>query len=366
MPPRSWTRAPRSRVRNRWPVATALALIGCALLIGWALRWYRPALPAVVVVFTGDADVDPAPHGIWHTIGEPTSLDRGSLESLSTRLAGPRHQAAVVIVAAAGARVTDGPMIFAERDVVPVREILAELGKLPAGKPKFLLFDATAAEAYPDHGFAHNGFTAGLQSLTPEFDQVPNLVVLSASGVGERSTISAESRGSAFAISVTRGLQGDADDNRDGRVTTAELLQHVQQATSDWVRLHRGGVQTPWVYPGTVRGDVALALNVTRPPPIPPAPFEPPAGLTQAWTDSPHSCRGSAAGVVRAAGLESAQTGATRLGTASCSRRSVRGGSVCGGSASVSSRDRDGASAATRRRRRSVAVGGTRCRSDIH
>src|SRR3712207_9281976 len=62
---------------------------------------------------------------------------------------------------------------------------------------------------------------------------VPNLVVISASGIDQRSWPAADLRTTLFARRLFEGLLGRADRDGDGRLHAWEVFEHVTQRSEE-------------------------------------------------------------------------------------------------------------------------------------
>ncbi|MCE9605183.1 MAG: VWA domain-containing protein [Planctomycetia bacterium] len=136
---------------------------------------------------------------------------------------------------------------------LPCDELLRHLGsELPAEVNKVLILDCTRIRTNWNLGLVRNTFVERLEELVGRGD-VPNLQVLTSSGLDETSWASADLRGSAFGRAVRLGLAGAADrsergekiGNRNGRVSIAELHRYVGSYVERWAKKNRGVEQTP-------------------------------------------------------------------------------------------------------------------------
>src|SRR5262249_18012182 len=129
-------------------------------------------------------------------------------------------------------------------------DILNRLAKLASARHKVLILDATRITANWQLGMLHNDFARALAALEGRIAEIPNLIVLSASDVDQRSWISEEWRQTAFAHALIEGLRGAAPDrDQDGRISAWELYEYVQGRVATWVESNRGAVQTPVLLP---------------------------------------------------------------------------------------------------------------------
>ena len=242
---RAWAEPPHRRRRPRI-AAVVFALAVCALLAGTLARWYSPASPAITIVLTGRDASNSRP---WDRLATTQNWSRAALDRLEYDLGTDTSAVAAVIVSGAGFARADGPAIAPQSaespaDAISIADILDVFARLPERRAKLLILDCTAPRDLADWGIAHNGFAAALESSRDKIESVPNLTLISASGLGERSYENAERGGSAFAVQLVHGWSGGADRDGDGRVTVRELTEWVTDSTADWARRNRQGVQT--------------------------------------------------------------------------------------------------------------------------
>jgi hypothetical protein len=136
-----------------------------------------------------------------------------------------------------------------EHSRVPLEEVLDRLGRLPEKTSKVLILDATQVTADWALGMLHNDFVRKLKDLDKRIEEIPNLIVLSASDEGERSWVSEEWRQTIFGHYVLEGLKGAADADGNRRVTALELFQYVSRNVQRWVKDNRDEPQRPLLLP---------------------------------------------------------------------------------------------------------------------
>jgi hypothetical protein len=177
------------------------------------------------------------------------------------------------------------------RNRLRLTEVLDRLAQLPAGKNKVLILDATQVTADWSQGMLHNDFARAVQDLEPRVKQIPNLIVLSASGPDQRSWVSDDLRQSVFGYYVVEGLRGAADANGDGRINAWELYQYVAANVERWARANRDALQQPVLLPWAEAGErraQGMHLTLVRQPyqaldPAQGPPWAPPPELLQTW-----------------------------------------------------------------------------------
>jgi hypothetical protein len=171
-----------------------------------------------------------------------------------------RKTAALFVSAHGVARFEDGNLtpylvphdadLHPKSTLYPLTSLLDLLGELPSDTPKLLLLDVTQVSAHWPLGELHNDFARALENLDQRINAIPNLVVISSSGVDQRSWVSPEWGQTYFAHFVIEGLKGAADGagtrgKKDGRVDAMELFAYVSNEVPRCVRHNRARLQTP-------------------------------------------------------------------------------------------------------------------------
>ncbi len=341
---RAETRVRPPRRRRRWlELAVASVILGVAIVAGnLAIHWLMsPPPPACIVVvgarydanllfppnvlgWKGLEDLEAwTPHGapgdrfaLWRKrawMRRLGSLDQNELtrdnswaklkEGLpDLRGASFPEDTLVVFLSLFGATDANGaPVLFADdpqgKTVVPVQVIIDDLTRVQKRasteankKAVVLLVDAVPAENHWPLGIFGNSFVAGLRRL--EKDLAPGMYVICACAEGQRSWASEELRGTAFGHYVVKGLRGGADQDRDRRVTLAELSGYVDTRVNGWVLANRDVNQTP-VFLGDREAAKEVVLARVNEGAEQAAPgkttagkgFEPSSKLLQAWRD---------------------------------------------------------------------------------
>lgn len=310
---------PRAPYRPRWRRLALAAVLGLLALavVTWVVFWIRPPAPARIVILRADYDnalaVAPNPYGKADARAIAALARPGSWFGSRSRLAGGpittftraglpdllavREKCAVVFIAAHGGRDRDGPFLFPEdstgepADRVRFKTLLDQLARLPANKQKLLIIDATHEPAFTELGLVHNDFAAGVEEMDAEIAAVPNLAVFLSSGTDERSWTSPEWGTSAFMHFAMAGLNGEADADRNRRVTASELISFVTPRVSAWARDNRGSRQVPVLLPkndgaNRVRGMHLVSVDAhSHTAMSAPEPFEPPPELEAQWQE---------------------------------------------------------------------------------
>ena len=113
---------------------------------------------------------------------------------------------------------------YLERTSVKQRELIAALQTAQA-KSVTLFIDACYS------GQTRNGETlvAGIKPLAPKIDEQAyplDFTVITASAFDQLSSASADLKHGIFSFYLMKGMEGDADENKDGRITAGELQRY--------------------------------------------------------------------------------------------------------------------------------------------
>ncbi len=306
-----------------------LGWVLCFVLLGllvWVATWLQPLRPTRwVLLGTHSADNLSLPHNAygWQSLADTAAF----LQSDAAPVAGGTRLLRLAggpVVVRAGSP-WDGGLLreFEERTVVvylslhggsdlagayllpddatvqdaPENRIRLDavfdrLAALSADKHKVLLLDATQLVCSWELGILHNEFASELAKFDHRIAEIPNLVVISASGANQHSWVCPLWRQTVFGHFVLEGLQGIApDQNRSGRTDVWDLFCHVRSRVSGWVQTVYGAEQTPVLLPSGRLGeqralaiDLLPAVDQYRPPEVGDlVPFVPPPELTAAW-----------------------------------------------------------------------------------
>jgi hypothetical protein len=296
-------------------IGCVLGLIGVLLWLIWLLR---PLHPASLVLIGAPAEENLAVEqnvAGWHSldrIGRWVKEGEGSAGWKLPQLAqdpqeltnpdewGPQlvnrgEKVVVVYLALHGGADRDGAYFLinapggeARRNRLRLKTVLDRLKQLPADKHKLLILDATQVATDWSAGMLHNDFARELEKADAAIAEVPNLVVLSASGVDERSWVCEEWGESVFGHYVVEGLRGGAASDSH-RVAAADLFAYVQKHVGQWAKSNRHRKQTPLMFPredGPRRAAAMELTGVLEQPVAEPAAgsgFQPPAELKAAY-----------------------------------------------------------------------------------
>jgi hypothetical protein len=272
-------------VRRSKPVRVALATAGLVLAFGllvWLVFWLRPLQPAVLVLAGAGYQHDlSVPHNAYGMNGLRALKRRAEAAGAATagrlgfglRLARPDPvvltralqlydeidrsggRTAVVYLALHGAADARGPFLILGRErpgaayeKLYVATLLDHLRE--RGPKRFVLaLDATQAPALPYLGVLHNDFARALRDLAPEIRRATNVVVLSASDVGQRSWVSDRWRTSVFAHALAEAITAAPAGTAGRWVTVEDLWGDVRAKVERWALDHRGELQSPVLLP---------------------------------------------------------------------------------------------------------------------
>ncbi|MBL8798359.1 MAG: hypothetical protein JNM56_30975 [Planctomycetia bacterium] len=296
--------------------------IGCGLsLLGilvWLIWLLRPLHPASLVLIGAPAEENLAVEqnvAGWHSLDriarwvkdgaaaggwqlpelaqDPQELTNP--DEWGPQLASRGEKVVVVYLALHGGTDRDGAYFLidapggeARRNRLRLRTVLDRLKQLPADKHKLLILDATQVSADWSAGMLHNDFARELEKADAAIAEVPNLVVISASSVDERSWVCEEWGESVFGHYVVEGLRGSAASDAH-RVAASDLFHYVQKHVGQWAKSNRHRKQTPVLLPREDGPRRAAAMELTgvleggAPAPTPSGEFQPPAELKAAY-----------------------------------------------------------------------------------
>lgn len=312
----------RRAAPGRWvtAVAATLFLLFCGGLV-WLITWLMTPPPVRVVLLSAGYEQNLAvPENVYGrrwadglarlTVpGGPLAgsfrLDGGAPAEFRARarwdagLRGRPPRTVLVAFAAHGGADAAGPYLL-PTDAAPgpggenrlrLTAVLDRLADLPPATQKVLVLDATRIPANPLFGMLENDFAGGLDRLADRVGEIPNLVVVSASGPGERSWPAERYGETAFGHYLLAGLAGAADADRDRRLTAWEVYDYLVPRVERWAAGARGTVQRPVLYPRGPEGERrarAVTLAVLPADALPTdesaePEFAPPESLTAAW-----------------------------------------------------------------------------------
>jgi serine/threonine-protein kinase len=306
------TSKPPYRLRRAYwlPGLIALAMVGLGAAL-WLAWWFLspPKTTHLVLVGAGYEDNLAVPHNVYgmkglddlaelarsdralHVKHEPVELQRGvawdrDLDKFSEKTV------IVFLALHGGADEQSCYLLYHDSDLreegrLRLSKVLERLDQPELkDKNKVLILDATQVAANWQAGMLHNDFARQLRGdFTDRIEQIPNLVVLSASDVDQRSWASEEWRQTVFAHYIIEGLRGAAAD-RNGRVDALSLYQYVAGNVTKWAWANRAALQTPVLLGGEERArgiELVVVRGKYQPADAEVPVFQVPTMLTAAW-----------------------------------------------------------------------------------
>jgi hypothetical protein len=322
---KAWRREPAAPGPKRTGLSkrAKLGMVGLASLalvggIIWVIWWLWPIKPVFVVIISDSyAENLPVPPNVAGAMAakqfeDLTENNKGQFEvkratpaawqsTLETFRKEGREKTIVVCLALHGGADKKGPFLILDAGTpgltrLPIKDVLQELGKLPADKNKLLILDATQVRS-ARRLMTYNDFSQQLKRLDDDIRKIPKLVVLNSTDAFQRSWGSEEWRQTVFGFYLNEGLQGGAN-NGKGRVTAWELSQFVRQKVERWAHDNRDAAQTPVLLPAGDEGqrraqaiELAVVEKEYQPAPVPqPAPLDLKT-LERVWRDADEDLR---------------------------------------------------------------------------
>lgn len=286
-----WQAPPPRRSRRRiWRIGggvTLLALLTAGFV--WLSALFAPPRGVeFCLIGAGYEQNLSVPHNVygWNSLCDlSTVVDRGKQQSFWARRfwrsrpeparlttdtnlgdLAPRGSALnwVLFISAHGACDADGAYLIADNDLtpslpanrIPLARILEQLKSLPAEQHKVLVLDVVHQECDVSLGMIANDFVEELRKHDEQIAAIPNLVVISASDVDELSWPAPMCGRTTFSHFWVEGLRGAAaDENDNGRITVAELMDFTSSQTSHWVAQYYHARQSPFLLPSGREGE---------------------------------------------------------------------------------------------------------------
>lgn len=316
------------RVRRVWVVSGAAMASLCLIAVVALAVLVRPPRPLTVVTLGADyAENLSVPHNaygwsslqaisalcgerrtsLWATEPcfrgptEPIRFDNAShLDEAIDRMKG---EAAVLVISLHGGADEQGAYLLDDgcspdgptSGRIRLTDLLERLGRLPASQSKLLVLESTAAPAKTAYGEAENGFPAALRALNGSIAAIPNLVVFSASDVGQRAWHEPVLGRTVFLSTLLESLRGAAcDRNQDGRFSAEELVTHVISTVAARTSVTRERTQTPMLLPEGAEGIARAARMELNPAKrtydfaAPPPPLVSTEEVTACWENVRH------------------------------------------------------------------------------
>lgn len=192
------------------------------------------------------------------------------------------------------------------RGRIPFRKFCDAL-RASTARTKLLCLDAGQLSADPRSGMSVNNFEERLQKAVKEAAD-PDLWVLVSHGNGQISLVVEGRAPTVFLDAVVRGLQREADQNGDRRISLCELVNFVQRETAESIQ--GAGLspdrQTPWLARGGGAWDEHELDLILAPVPRPSAgksvtaaPTVAAAGSSKVHAAATHAAKVGAAVVLR-------------------------------------------------------------------
>jgi hypothetical protein len=307
-PTRSWRSTP-SRWREAIGRIKAVTVIAATLillsLLTWVATWFLPPQPSRIVLlgtqYRDNLSVAHNAYG-WNTLqnlaslgneasdfrfwgkellqidSQPHAMREGDLGL--DRLEESYGDTVVVYVSAHGIADGENAYLLLE-DAVPsnipkkrddgrlsVDVLLDRLASLPKDRHKVLVLDATQESEAWEFGMIYNNFARVLHSRNQRITDIPNLVVISASDVNQRSWPCRAWHRTAFGHFFIEGLRGAATDkDHDGRLDLQELHHFTTSKVERWAHSYHRALQQPLLLPKGEEGlrrAAAVDLGVIR------------------------------------------------------------------------------------------------------
>ncbi len=211
----------------------------------------------------GLADLDIQASAAWKAEGNGPSKKALELAKL-------RSPTVIVIMALHGG-VDDSGAYFLLQDSkatpdpgnrLRLTDVIETLASLPASQNKVLILDATRLEYHFELGMIDNGFVEQLERLEQRILQIPRLVVISASGVNEKSWVDRSNDECVFLRALINRMI--VPRSKGGRLSLGRLVEAVSQDVEDWVWTHREALQRPVLLPRGEEGK-SRAMEIELP-----------------------------------------------------------------------------------------------------
>jgi len=119
------------------------------------------------------------------------------------------------------------------------------LAKVPAKKMTVVLDACFSGNS--DKGMLFKNISPTLVKVKKEFRGPANAVLMTSAAVDQVSTWYREKKHSLFTYYFLKGLQGDADTNKDGKITVGEMDQYLKETVPYMARRLTGNEQSPVV-----------------------------------------------------------------------------------------------------------------------
>lgn len=131
------------------------------------------------------------------------------------------------------------------------------LSKLPAKKITVVLDACFSGNT--DNGMLFKGISPAMVKVKKEYRGPAGAVLMTSASVDQVSAWYPEKRHSLFTYYFLKGLQGEADNNKDGKITVGELSEYLKEQVPYMARRLKGLEQQP-----VVMGNAADVLAVLK------------------------------------------------------------------------------------------------------
>ena len=233
-------------------------------------RQYPLRLPPLAFSQEDEAFISSTTAGNVRTSSPPRGLEsRSSLDEVREMLSAIRPslrsklnplrwsgnvEAAIVYVAAHGVvsdsgqpcLIPSGGDPFDESTWLPLADLLAEVHQVKARR-KLIVLDCQRFLSSWRSGIFDNRFADALSGALAQAPKDSELLVLAAASPGQIAWTAPGRRGSVFGHFFARGLAGDADEDRSGDVSLAELAGYLSREVDGYSRQVWGTGQRPLV-----------------------------------------------------------------------------------------------------------------------
>jgi len=153
---------------------------------------------------------------------------------------------------------TDADPSYINLQGYPLSTLYENLAQIPA-KSITVVLDACFSGAY-DKGLIVQQASPLVVAAAPEPGKLPDNMTLLTSAAGDQvSSWYADKKHSLFTYWFLKGLQGEADANRDKSITIGEMKKYVSDNVSYWAQRLHNRIQTP-----TFSGDESRVLARLR------------------------------------------------------------------------------------------------------
>jgi len=151
---------------------------------------------------------------------------------------------------------TDAQPSYIDLQGYPLSTFYENLGQVPA-KSMTVVLDACFSGAYDKGMIIEQASPLPVAAVTEQ--PVGNMNVVTACGAGEVASWYSDKRHGLFTYWFLKGLQGEADANKDKAITVGEFRKYVSENVSYWAQRLHNRIQTP-----TFSGDESRVVAKLR------------------------------------------------------------------------------------------------------